>query len=219
MPPPPPPPPLALPWAPVRPTRAAAAAAAPPRRVAIDPGRGQRAKLSLCAHEGTQGLRCKQACKRGVGGAKRRERAGSVHGAGGVAGTRARGVGGELGAPRVNLGRLAPASMTKKRKVTSTPEVPGPSRSWNPAPATPSSPFDLRTRPCVPARQQASWPTHPTWAPDWAPQAHGVVEMGVRSCTEDYSELRRHLIVSTATDRRPSRSSPTRERCCPVSWF
>ena len=188
----------------------AAAAAAPPRRVAIDPGRGQRAKLSICAHEGTKGLRCKQACKRGVGGAKRRERAGSVRRAGGVAGTRARGVGWELGAPRVNLGRLAPASMTKKRKVTSTPEVPGPSRSWNPAPATPSSPFDLRTRPCVPARQQASWPTHATWAPDWAPQAHGVVEMGVRSCTEDYSELRRHLIVSTATDRRPSRSSPTR---------
>ena len=28
---------------------------------------------------------------------------------------------------------LVPASMTEKRQVTSTPEVPGPSRSWNPA--------------------------------------------------------------------------------------
>ena len=28
-------------------------------------------------------------------------------------------------------------------KVTSTPEVPGPSRSWNPAPAAPSSPLDF----------------------------------------------------------------------------
>ena len=37
------------------------------------------------------------------------------------------------GAPRVELGLLAPAWKTEKRKVTSTPEVPGPSRSWNPA--------------------------------------------------------------------------------------
>ena len=47
---------------------------------------------------------------------------------------------------RVDLGQLASASRTEKRMVTSTPEVPGPSRSWSPAPAAPSSPLDLRTR-------------------------------------------------------------------------
>ena len=51
-----------------------------------------------------------------------------------------------LGAPRVDLGQLTSASWTKKRKVTSNPEVPGPSRSWSPAPSAPSSPLDLRTR-------------------------------------------------------------------------
>ena len=51
----------------------------------------------------------------------------------GVASARARGRGGGGGAPRVELGLLAPVSKTEKRKVTSTPEVPGPSRSWNPA--------------------------------------------------------------------------------------
>ena len=30
--------------------------------------------------------------------------------------------------------------------MTSNPEVPGPSRSWSPAPSAPSSPLDLRTR-------------------------------------------------------------------------
>ena len=40
---------------------------------------------------------------------------------------------GGVGAPSVELGLLAPAWKTEKRKVTSTPEVPGPSRSWNPA--------------------------------------------------------------------------------------
>ena len=56
------------------------------------------------------------------------------------------GLGRALGAPRVDLGQLASASRTEKRMVTSTPEVPGPSRSWSPAPAAPSSPLDLRTR-------------------------------------------------------------------------
>ena len=58
------------------------------------------------------------------------------------------GVGGAFGSPRVDLGQLAPAPRTKKRnrKVTSTPEVPGPSRSWSPAPAAPSISVDLRTR-------------------------------------------------------------------------
>ena len=45
---------------------------------------------------------------------------------------RARGVGRASGAPIVDLGVLVPVSMTEKRQVTSTPEVPGPSRSWNP---------------------------------------------------------------------------------------
>ena len=40
-------------------------------------------------------------CKRGVGGARQREGAGSVNGADGVACARAGGVGGALGAPRV----------------------------------------------------------------------------------------------------------------------
>ena len=84
--------------------------------------------------------------RRRVGGARRREGARSVHGAGGVAGALARVVGGSFGAPRFDHGLLAPSSQTKKRKVTSTPEVPGPSRSWSPAPAAPSSPLDLCTR-------------------------------------------------------------------------
>ena len=45
---------------------------------------------------------------------------------------RARGMGRASGAPIVDLGVLVPVSMTEKRQVTSTPEVPGPSRSWNP---------------------------------------------------------------------------------------
>ena len=49
-----------------------------------------------------------------------------------------------LGAPRVDLVRLAFTSRTERMNVTSTPEVPGPSRSWSPAPAVPSSPLDLR---------------------------------------------------------------------------
>ena len=61
-------------------------------------------------------------------------------------GARKGGVGGSFGAPRFDHGLLAPSSQTKKRKVTSTPEVPGPSRSWSPAPAAPSSPLDLCTR-------------------------------------------------------------------------
>ena len=55
------------------------------------------------------------------------------------------GLGCALGAPRVDLVRLAFASRTERMKVTSTPEVPGPSRSWSPAPAAPSIPRDLRT--------------------------------------------------------------------------
>ena len=54
------------------------------------------------------------------------------------------GLGRALGAPRVDLVRLAFTSRTERMKVTSTPEVPGPSRSWSPAPAVPSSPLDLR---------------------------------------------------------------------------
>ena len=42
------------------------------------------------------------------------------------------GLGRALGAPHVDLVQLAFASTTKRMKVTSTPEVPGPSRSWNP---------------------------------------------------------------------------------------
>ena len=62
--------------------------------------------------------------------ARRREGAGSVRGAGEVDVGRAQGgFKRVLGAPRVDLGQLAPASRTEKRKVTSTPEVPGPSRS------------------------------------------------------------------------------------------
>ena len=84
--------------------------------------------------------------RRRVGGARPREGAGSVHGAGGVAGARARVVVGVVfGAPRFDNGLLAPSSQTKKRKVTSTPEVLGPSRSWSPAQAAPSSQLDLRT--------------------------------------------------------------------------
>ena len=74
------------------------------------------------------------------------EGAGLARGVGGVAGARRGGLGRALGAPCVDLGQLASGSWTKKRKVTSNPEVPGPSRSWSPAPAAPSSPLDLRTR-------------------------------------------------------------------------
>ena len=56
------------------------------------------------------------------------------------------GLGCALGSPRIDLGQLASASRTKMRKVTSNPEVLGPSRSWSPAPAAPSSPLDLCTR-------------------------------------------------------------------------
>ena len=67
-----------------------------------------------------------------------------MRGAGGVAGRSAGGGWGRaLGAPHIDLGQLAPTSRTEKRKLTSTPEVPGPSRSWNPAPAAPSSPLDF----------------------------------------------------------------------------
>ena len=55
------------------------------------------------------------------------------------------GLGCALGSPRIYLGQLASASRTKMRKVTSNPEVLGPSRSWSPAPAAPSIPRDLRT--------------------------------------------------------------------------
>ena len=55
------------------------------------------------------------------------------------------GWGGSFGAPCFDNGLLAPSSQTKKRKVTSTPEVLGPSRSWSPAQAAPSSQLDLRT--------------------------------------------------------------------------
>ena len=64
-------------------------------------------------------------------------------GRGGWGARRGAGQGGALGAPHVDLGQLALASRTEKKKLTSTPEVPGPSRSWNPAPAAPSSPLDF----------------------------------------------------------------------------
>ena len=120
------------------------AAAAPPRRVALAPGRGRKATIELLRTQGHKGVKW----KRGVQG-----RAWAVQGGGkvrdpcmGRAGWlgRAQGwVGGSFGAPRFDHGLLAPSSQTKKRKVTSTPEVPGPSRSWNPAPAAPSSPLDF----------------------------------------------------------------------------
>ena len=73
---------------------------------------------------------------------------GSVSGAGGVAGARAGGQGrGARSAHPTSISRqLALASRTEKKKLTSTPEVPGPSRSWNPATAAPNSPLDFRVR-------------------------------------------------------------------------
>ena len=67
-------------------------------------------------------------------------------GRGGWGARRGAGQGGALGAPHVDLGQLALASRTEKKKLTSTPEVPGPSRSWNPATAAPNSPLDFRVR-------------------------------------------------------------------------
>jgi len=122
------------------------AAAAPPRRVALAPGRGRKATIELLRTQGHKGVKWKRGVQGGAwavqGGGKVRD---PCMGRAGWLGRAQGWVGGSFGAPRFDHGLLAPSSQTKKRKVTSTPEVPGPSRSWSPAPAAPSSPLDLRT--------------------------------------------------------------------------
>ena len=66
-------PPTEPPWPQSRPpgglpaSTAHAAAAAPPRRAALDPGRGGKSKPSTCAHGGAKEWGGRKACKRGVG--------------------------------------------------------------------------------------------------------------------------------------------------------
>ena len=95
---------------------------------------GETAASSTCAQQG-KGLR-------GEVQARRASEAWAVQGGGkvrdpcvrraGWLGRAQGGLGRALGAPHVDLVRLAFASRTKRMKVTSTPEVPGPSRSWSP---------------------------------------------------------------------------------------
>ena len=97
-------------------------------------GIGGEAASSTCAQQG-KGLR-------GEVQARRASEAWAVQGGGkvrdpcvrraGWLGRAQGGLGRALGAPHVDLVRLAFASRTKRMKVTSTPEVPGPSRSWSP---------------------------------------------------------------------------------------
>ena len=103
-------------------------------RGGIGGGIGGEAASSTCAQQG-KGLR-------GEVQARRASEAWAVQGGGkvrdpcvrraGWLGRAQGGLGRALGAPHVDLVRLAFASRTKRMKVTSTPEVPGPSRSWSP---------------------------------------------------------------------------------------